>query len=52
MTREEPTKVSRQGRRDAGRWITLSLSATVETWILAGLLQAALIVGLILALVW
>lgn len=50
MTREDSTKVSRQGRRSADRWITVS--ATLATWIVAGVLQTALIVGLVLALVW
>lgn len=50
MTREDSTKVSRQGRRSPDRWITVS--ATLSTWIVAGVLQTALIVGLVLALVW
>jgi len=42
--------VSRHLTRSRDRWITVS--ATLLTWIVAGILQTALIVGLVLALVW
>lgn len=50
MTREQPTMVSRHLTRPRDRWITVT--ATLLTWIVAGVVELLLIVGLVLALVW